>query len=127
MAASRSREAQDAFAVRSHHRAAEAIASGRFAAEVVPVLPAPVLVKPRHRALRAVPTYVDYAHQIMEHCPQAWVINYTNPMIRICDAIHRHSAIKVVGLCHQILVGYGMDVAYSYRQLPFVGYIPRTP
>ena len=41
-------------------------------------------------------------------CPDAWFINYTNPMIRICDAIHRHSAIKVVGLCHQILVGYGM-------------------
>ena len=25
------------------------------------------------------------------------------------------------------VVGYGMDVAYRYRQLPFVGYIPRTP
>jgi alpha-galactosidase len=39
-------------------------------------------------------------------CPQAWLINFTNPMIRICDAINRYSRIKVVGLCHQIFIGY---------------------
>ncbi len=45
----------------------------------------------------------------MEHlCPDAWLINYTNPMIRICDAIARYSRIKVVGLCHQIYVGYSV-------------------
>jgi alpha-galactosidase len=43
----------------------------------------------------------------MEHiCPQAWLINFTNPMIRICDAVNRYSQIKVVGLCHQIFIGY---------------------
>ncbi len=41
-------------------------------------------------------------------CPQAWLINFTNPMTRICDAINHHSKIKVVGLCHQILVGYAL-------------------
>lgn len=41
-------------------------------------------------------------------CPDAWLINYTNPMSRICDAVARHSAIKVVGLCHQIQAGYAM-------------------
>jgi len=41
-------------------------------------------------------------------CPEAWLINFTNPMMRICDAIARHSRIKVVGLCHQIHVGYAM-------------------
>ena len=45
----------------------------------------------------------------MEHaCPDAWFINFTNPMVRICDAVNRHSKIKVVGLCHQIYAGYGM-------------------
>ncbi len=39
-------------------------------------------------------------------CPQAWLINYTNPMVRICDAVNRYSQIRVVGLCHQILIGY---------------------
>jgi alpha-galactosidase len=41
-------------------------------------------------------------------CPDAWFINFTNPMIRICDAVNRHSTIKAVGLCHQIHAGYGM-------------------
>lgn len=45
----------------------------------------------------------------MEHaCPEAWFINFTNPMIRICDAVARYSNIRVVGLCHQINVGYAM-------------------
>lgn len=41
-------------------------------------------------------------------CPNAWLVNFTNPMVRICDAIHRYSSINVVGLCHQILMGYTM-------------------
>jgi alpha-galactosidase len=41
-------------------------------------------------------------------CPNAWLINFTNPMIRICDAVARYSNIRVVGLCHQILTGYAM-------------------
>jgi alpha-galactosidase len=41
-------------------------------------------------------------------CPEAWFINFTNPMIRICDAVNRHSQIKAAGLCHQIYAGYSM-------------------
>lgn len=41
-------------------------------------------------------------------CPEAWFINFTNPMIRICDAVARYSGIRVVGLCHQIWAGYAM-------------------
>jgi len=41
-------------------------------------------------------------------CPDAWLINFTNPMARICDAVARYSDIRVVGLCHQINVGYAM-------------------
>jgi alpha-galactosidase len=41
-------------------------------------------------------------------CPDAWLINFTNPMVRICDAVSRHSRIRVVGLCHQIKAGYAM-------------------
>ena len=41
-------------------------------------------------------------------CPEAWFVNFTNPMIRICDAVNRHSRIKAVGLCHQIYIGYVM-------------------
>jgi alpha-galactosidase len=60
-----------------------------------------------HAARNILPV-LQIAHDMEAACPDAWFINYTNPMTRVCDAIHRHSAIKVVGLCHQIHVGYGM-------------------
>ena len=51
---------------------------------------------------------LEIAHAMEQACPDAWLINFTNPMVRICDAINRYSRIKVVGLCHQILIGYCM-------------------
>jgi alpha-galactosidase len=55
------------------------------------------------RALRAVPIYEDYAHQIMTACPRAWVINYTNPMT-ICTAslYAAEPGIKAFGCCHEV-------------------------
>jgi alpha-galactosidase/6-phospho-beta-glucosidase family protein len=56
--------------------------------------------------LRNVPPLLAILRDMEQVCPQAWFINYTNPMVRICDAINRYSSIKVVGLCHQIRIGY---------------------
>lgn len=52
-------------------------------------------------------------------CPNAWLINFTNPMMRICDAVARYSRIKVVGLCHQINVGYAVAGLILARDLGF--------
>ncbi len=59
-------------------------------------------------AARNIGPVLDIARDMEEICPAAWFINFTNPMIRICDAVNRYSRIKVVGLCHQILAGYGL-------------------
>ncbi len=59
-------------------------------------------------AIRNVLPVLGIAHDMERLCPDAWFINFSNPMVRICDAIHRYSKIKVVGLCHQIHAGYGM-------------------
>ena len=59
-------------------------------------------------AARNVGPVLEIVHEMERACPEAWFINYTNPMMRICDAIARYSKIKVVGLCHQIHAGYGM-------------------
>jgi len=60
-----------------------------------------------HAARNVLPV-LEIAHDMEQACPDAWFINFTNPMVRICDLINRHSKIKVVGLCHQIYTGYGM-------------------
>jgi alpha-galactosidase len=39
-------------------------------------------------------------------CPEAVLLNFTNPMQRICTAIHRLSKIRIIGICHQITFGY---------------------
>jgi len=55
------------------------------------------------RALRTVPIYVDYAHQIMGLCPNAWVINYTNPMTLCTAALYAaEPEIKAFGCCHEV-------------------------
>jgi alpha-galactosidase len=59
-------------------------------------------------AARNIGPVLEIAHAMEQACPDAWFINFSNPMIRICDAIARYSDIKVVGLCHQIHAAYGM-------------------
>jgi alpha-galactosidase len=59
-------------------------------------------------AARNIGPLMAIIHDMEQVCPDAWFINFTNPMIRICDAINRHSKIKAVGLCHQIFIGYVM-------------------
>ena len=59
-------------------------------------------------AARNIMPVLEIAWEMEKLCPEALFINFTNPMQRICAAIHRHSKIKVVGLCHQLGAGYAM-------------------
>jgi galacturan 1,4-alpha-galacturonidase len=55
------------------------------------------------RAMRTVPTYEEYAHQIMRYCPDAWVINYTNPMTLCTRSLYATEPdIKAFGCCHEV-------------------------
>lgn len=46
------------------------------------------------------------AKNIEQVAPDAWLLNFTNPMSRVCLALERATSLKVVGLCHQIGAGY---------------------
>jgi len=59
-------------------------------------------------AARNIGPIIKIARDMESLCPEAWFVNFTNPMVRICDAVNRHSRIKAVGLCHQIYAGYVM-------------------
>ncbi|MCL2494134.1 MAG: alpha-glucosidase/alpha-galactosidase [Oscillospiraceae bacterium] len=55
------------------------------------------------RALRTTPAYIFFAQKIREHCPQAWVINYTNPMTLCMNTLYREfPEIKAFGCCHEV-------------------------
>ena len=59
-------------------------------------------------AARNIGPVMEIVHDMEQACPDAWFINFTNPMVRICEAVNRYSRIKAVGLCHQIYAGYCM-------------------
>ena len=56
------------------------------------------------RALRTIPVMLDFAHDMEEVCPNAWLLNYTNPMAMLTGAMLRMTGVKTVGLCHSVQV-----------------------
>jgi len=51
---------------------------------------------------RNIPPILEIAYKMEDVCPDAWLLNYTNPVPRICMAINRYTDIKTVGLCHEV-------------------------
>lgn len=54
------------------------------------------------RALRTIPVMLDIARDMERYCPDATMLNYTNPMVMLCRAIQRETSIKLTGLCHSV-------------------------
>ena len=54
------------------------------------------------RALRTIPVMLDICRDIERHCPDAILLNYTNPMAMLCRAMQRETSVKVTGLCHSV-------------------------
>ena len=56
------------------------------------------------RALRTIPVMEDFAREMEEVCPDALLLNYTNPMAMLTGYISRYTGVKMVGLCHSVQV-----------------------
>ena len=56
------------------------------------------------RALRTIPVMLDFARDMESVCPDAWLLNYTNPMAMLTGAMLRGTNVKTVGLCHSVQV-----------------------
>ena len=70
------------------------------------------------RALRTIPVMQDFADDMAEVCPNAWFLNYTNPMAMLTGYMQRYTPIKTVGLCHSVQVCAshllkGLDMPYD--------------
>lgn len=62
-------------------------------------------------ACRVVPVLQEICKDAQEICPNAWVINYTNPTQYVADAVQRISDLKVISLCDGY-VDVGDDLGY---------------
>ncbi|CUN05454.1 MAG: alpha-glucosidase/alpha-galactosidase [Turicibacter sanguinis] len=56
------------------------------------------------RGLRTIPVLLDYCKIMEEVCPDAWLLNYTNPMSILTLAVLKATKIKTIGLCHSVQV-----------------------
>lgn len=61
------------------------------------------------RALRTIPVMLDICADIEKYCPNAVLLNYTNPMAMLCRAMQeRFPNLKITGLCHSVQGTAGM-------------------
>ena len=56
------------------------------------------------RALRTIPVMLDFGHEMEKVAPNAWLLNYTNPMSMLTGAMLKATGVKTVGLCHSVQV-----------------------
>src|SRR5699024_1953606 len=79
------------------------------------------------KGLRTIPVILEICKEVEEYCPNAWLINFSNPAGMITEAVLRHSNIKkVIGLCNlpitmRILVAKMLNVDHSRVEINFAG------
>ena len=56
-------------------------------------------------ALRNMGPLLEAAHAMEELCPQAWLINYSNPEAKLVQAVATLTKVKVAGMCHGVFMG----------------------
>lgn len=54
------------------------------------------------RAYRTAPVITSICHDMERLCPDAFLLNYTNPMGMVCKAVQSQTSISVIGLCHSV-------------------------
>lgn len=69
------------------------------------------------RGLRHIPFAVQVAHEMERLCPDAWLLNLTNPMTTICRGVTRATNIRTIGLCHEV-TGLRHHLADLFDVLP---------
>ena len=54
------------------------------------------------QALRIIPIFVDIAQDMEKYCPDAFLLNHSNPMSAICRAVNKYTSIRAIGYCHNV-------------------------
>ena len=68
------------------------------------------------RGLRSIPVVLGIVRDMEELCPDAWFLNYTNPMAMLVRAVAGRSPVRTVGLCHSVF--WTIDTLAGYLGLP---------
>ena len=75
------------------------------------------------RAMRTIPAMLDITRDMDALCPDAILLNYTNPMAMLCRAMQRTSKVQVTGLCHSVQGTAGMLASWIGAPMDDVTYV----
>ena len=75
------------------------------------------------RALRTIPVMLSICRDIERCCPNAILLNYTNPMAMLCRAMQRETNVAVTGLCHSVQGTAGMLADWIGTTMDHVTYV----
>jgi alpha-galactosidase len=75
------------------------------------------------RFLRTLPPMLEIVRDMEKVCPQAVLLNYTNPMAMLCGALQRLTHIPVTGLCHSVQGTAMMLAGWIGAAYPEVDYL----
>jgi len=78
------------------------------------------------KALRTIPVILDIARDMTRLCPEAWLINFTNPAGMVTEAVLNHTAVRCIGLCNVPInmvkmVAKMLDVPEDKIRIEFAG------
>lgn len=78
------------------------------------------------KAIRTIPVALEYAKLVQKLCPEAWIINFTNPSGIITETLHSQGFSKVIGLCNvpltmQHSIAKGLNQPPDQVRLLFAG------
>ncbi|MDO6687062.1 MULTISPECIES: 6-phospho-beta-glucosidase [unclassified Agarivorans] len=72
-------------------------------------------------ACRTIPIALEIAHEMEELCPNAWLLNFTNPSGMVTEAILKHTKVKAVGLCNvPVIMQKGIAKMLDVNEQDFV-------
>jgi alpha-galactosidase len=66
------------------------------------------------RALRNIPVLVGIGRDMEELCPDAWMLNITNPMTVLTRSVCKETSIRTMGLCHEV-GNFQLDLAIALK------------
>ncbi len=76
------------------------------------------------KALRTIPVMLEIAKQMEELCPQAWLINFSNPSGILAEALQNYTNIKTIGLCNapiNMIAGVEKALNRTDLEIQYVG------
>ena len=59
-------------------------------------------------ALRNITIMMGIVRDMKELCPDAWIMNFTNPMSMLCTYLYKHAPVRALGFCHQVHGSFGV-------------------